>query len=96
MVVFTGYEMDELRSDASRSLLGVTDVLVAGRYIAARRTTNLPLRGSTNQRIHLLTDRYQESMLTESTICEVHIQSEGTLVLTGFPPVELFRERPAR
>jgi anaerobic ribonucleoside-triphosphate reductase activating protein len=85
VVVFTGFDLEELRSPAARSLLAVTDVLVAGRYIAALRTTELALRGSTNQRIHLLTDRYQESMLTASTTCEVHIQGDGTVVLTGLP-----------
>ena len=90
MAVFTGFDLEELRSPAARSLLAVTDLLVAGRYIAALRTTELALRGSTNQRIHLLTDRYIISTLTKTTTCEVHIQSDGTLVLTGLPPAELF------
>ena len=38
----------------------------------------------------VLTDRYIISTLTKTTTCEVHIQSDGTLVLTGLPPAELF------
>jgi anaerobic ribonucleoside-triphosphate reductase activating protein len=89
VVVFTGYDLEELRSAAARSLLAVTDILIAGRYIAARRATNLPLRGSTNQRIHLLTERYTTSAIAGPPTCEVHIDADGGLTLTGFPPPEL-------
>ncbi len=89
VVVFTGYDLAELRSAAAHSLLAVTDILIAGRYIAAQSTTDLPLRGSANQQIHMLTDRYTTSTTTGPPTCEVHIGADGTLILTGFPPPEL-------
>lgn len=89
VVVFTGYDLEELRSAAARSLLAVTDVLITGRYIAAQRTIDLPLRGSANQHLHLLTDRYTMSGRMAPPACEVHIGSDGGLTWTGFPPAEL-------
>jgi len=89
VVVFTGYDLEELRSAAARSLLAVTDILIAGRYIAAQRTIGLPLRGSTNQQLHRLTNRYDMSGLIEAPTCEAHIGSDGGLTWTGFPPSEL-------
>lgn len=89
VVVFTGYDLDELRSATARSLLAVTDVLITGRYIAARRTLDLPLRGSANQQIHALTERYTMSTLTGPPTCEIHIGVDGSLTVTGFPPPEL-------
>jgi anaerobic ribonucleoside-triphosphate reductase activating protein len=44
--VFTGYDLNELSSEPARELLAVADVLVAGRYIMAERTLDMPWRGS--------------------------------------------------
>ncbi len=92
--VFSGYELNELTEPAHRELLAVTDVLVAGRYIEAKRTLMLPWRGSANQSVHFLTGRYSECV-AEATAgsCEVHIDSEGTATVTGFPERALFETR---
>ena len=58
---FSGYTLEELRRSRSRSvheLLGELDVLVDGRY-EAEHSGALPWRGSANQRVHFLTDRYR-------------------------------------
>ncbi|MCX6714976.1 MAG: 4Fe-4S single cluster domain-containing protein [Candidatus Uhrbacteria bacterium] len=44
--------------DGSRELLETLDVLIDGPFIR-QRPTSLPLRGSSNQHLHLLTDRYK-------------------------------------
>ena len=60
LICFTGYRLSELRrmpSDpAVDDLLAETDVLIDGRYVAARNDSR-GLRGSDNQRVHMLTDR---------------------------------------
>lgn len=92
--VFTGYELDELTAPAHRELLAVTDVLVAGRYIEGQRTLTLPWRGSTNQTVHYLTHRYSDSIAAATAgSCEVHIDGEGTTIVTGFPERSLFEIR---
>ena len=53
--MYTGYTWEQitdgLAGEAAKSLLSEIDVLVDGRFIAARRDTSLPFRGSANQRI---------------------------------------------
>jgi anaerobic ribonucleoside-triphosphate reductase activating protein len=60
LICFTGYRLAELRTRPPSlgvpDLLAQTDVLIDGRYVAARNDDR-GLRGSDNQRIHLLTDR---------------------------------------
>jgi len=60
LICFTGYRLAELRAKPPNSgvaaLLAQTDVLIDGRYVAARND-NRGLRGSDNQRVHFLSDR---------------------------------------
>jgi anaerobic ribonucleoside-triphosphate reductase activating protein len=49
---YTGFTIEEIREDPNLSkLLPYIDVLVDGPYIEALRNTDLPFRGSENQRI---------------------------------------------
>lgn len=49
---YTGFTIEEIREDPNLSkLLPYIDVLVDGPYVEALRNTDLPFRGSTNQRI---------------------------------------------
>ena len=86
--VFTGYERSALRSDAQRALLAVTDVLVTGRYVAARHAPDLPWRGSSNQQLHFLTERYGEEDIPRGNEYEVFIAPDGQVTMTGFPELE--------
>jgi anaerobic ribonucleoside-triphosphate reductase activating protein len=60
LICFTGYRLAQLRSSppdpGGPDLLAQADVLIDGRYVA-RRNDNAGLRGSDNQRVHLLTER---------------------------------------
>lgn len=87
--VFSGYALDELVGRAHRELLEVTDVLVAGRYVEARRSLELPWRGSSNQQVHFLTERYSEQDIDGTAAVEVHIAADGGVVFTGFPSSDL-------
>lgn len=49
---YTGFTIEEIREDPNlNKLLPYIDVLVDGPYVEALRNTDLPFRGSTNQRI---------------------------------------------
>jgi anaerobic ribonucleoside-triphosphate reductase activating protein len=85
VVVFTGYEMDELDGADARSLLAHTDLLVAGRYVQGEREEGLPLRGSRNQRLHFLTGRYGPIDVLDAPDAEVHLSPDGAVTVTGFP-----------
>lgn len=56
IMVYSGYTFDELKAKSNDNdyvgkLLGITDILVDGRYIDEQRSLMLLFRGSTNQRI---------------------------------------------
>mgnify|MGYP003299612376 FL=1 len=54
---YTGFTIEEIREDPSLSkLLQYIDVLVDGPYVEALRNTDLPFRGSENQRIIYIND----------------------------------------
>jgi anaerobic ribonucleoside-triphosphate reductase activating protein len=60
LICFTGYRLAELRSRSPgpgvAELLARTDVLIDGRYVAARNDGR-GMRGSSNQQVHMLTGR---------------------------------------
>lgn len=86
--VFTGYALDDLSRPehlALLALLAVTDVVVAGRYVESKRATGLAWRGSANQRVQFLSDRYDPADMNEVAEVESHVDSDGTLTVTRFP-----------
>lgn len=85
VLVFTGYDLDELTRPEQRALLDVSDVVVAGRYIAEQRVSGCALRGSANQRIHFLSDRYSLADMEEVPEVEFILGKDGRLAVTGFP-----------
>lgn len=87
--VFTGYDLDELTRPEHLALLAVTDVVVGGRYVEAERATGLAWRGSANQRVHFLSDRYGPADMAEVAEVEFHVDKDGTLTVTGFPAEEM-------
>lgn len=92
---YTGYTLEALRlgDSGQRRLLERIDVLVDGPYIAERHTDRR-WRGSENQRVHFLTDRYRHlAAATEEhgVALEVTIGSDG-LRWMGIPPLG-FREQ---
>ena len=63
VIVFSGYKLEYLRQrgtlePAIADALEQVDVLIDGVYIEDRNSNNMQMRGSDNQRIHFLTDRY--------------------------------------
>ncbi len=87
-LMFSGYTRDELMAQAlGPAVLAHLDVLVDGRYRADQRA-GLGLRGSTNQRIHLLTARYREAEVAATPPTEIRIAADGSVVLTGVDPLK--------
>src|SRR5262249_61154693 len=62
IMVFSGYTLEQARAMADPhvdALLARTDILVDGPYVRELPDTTRRWIGSTNQRIHFLTDRYR-------------------------------------
>jgi anaerobic ribonucleoside-triphosphate reductase activating protein len=88
-LIFSGFTIDEIRA-REPAVLDTLDVLVDGRYVARERL-GAGLRGSSNQRIHLLSDRHTLAEVEATPVAEVRIAPDGSVVLTGVAPVPLRR-----
>jgi len=92
-LAFSGYTIDEIRGlPGGPDVLARLDVLIDGRYVAADRLAT-GLRGSANQRIHLLTDRHSLAEVEATPVAEIRIGPTGEVVLTGVNPLKL-KPRP--
>ncbi len=86
-LVFTGYTREEVAAMAGAGrLLACVDVLVAGRYDEGQ-PLGTGLRGSANQVVHLLSERYSPADIDAVPDAEVVIDSTGGLTLSGVDPL---------
>jgi anaerobic ribonucleoside-triphosphate reductase activating protein len=92
-LAFSGYTLDEIRAlPGGPDVLARLDVLIDGRYVARDRLAS-GLRGSANQRIQLLTDRYARADVEATPVAEIRIGPTGEVILTGVDPLKL-KQRP--
>lgn len=90
-LAFSGYTIDEIRAlPGGPAVLDRLDVLIDGRYQPAGRLAS-GLRGSANQRIHLLTERYRREDVEDVPVAEIRIGPTGEIVLTGVDPLKIKR-----
>jgi anaerobic ribonucleoside-triphosphate reductase activating protein len=88
-LAFSGYTREEIEAlPSGPEVLARLDVLIDGRYVAAERLAT-GLRGSANQRVLLLTDRYSLADVEATPTGEIRISSTGEVVLTGVDPLKL-------
>jgi len=103
VMVFTGYTIEEARElpdPAVAELLEQTDILVDGRYERDQPDTRRRWIGSTNQRIHFLSERYRadDPCWRQKNTIEIRLDAGG-LSVNGFPArsaVGLWRELPRK
>ncbi|MEW2219068.1 4Fe-4S single cluster domain-containing protein [Streptomyces sp. NPDC006990] len=93
-MAYSGLTYEVLRRGGAdrRALLRRLDLLVDGPYVAALHGS-LRWRGSSNQRLVALTDRYPElrSQPDTSAGIEVSVEPGGALSWAGVPPTPEFR-----
>lgn len=93
VMTFSGHTLKALlgQGEAAQSLLRATDVLVAGPYVREKHTGHIRWVGSSNQKIHYLTPRYQDCPEFNRPGQSIHLNfSDDTMTITGFP--DLFPE----
>ena len=86
VLCFTGYTLEKLTTPAHQMLLSQLDLLIDGPYVD-EMNDGKGLRGSSNQRLHFLTDRllpFRQELEEGSRQLEIHIQGEQT-VAYGIP-----------
>lgn len=99
VMCYTGYRWEQLQQGtaAQKLLLDRIDLLVDGLYIESLHG-DLLWRGSSNQRLLLLSDRYEQILADElakgerSAGLEFGIDVTGAFYFTGVPALKGFRE----
>jgi anaerobic ribonucleoside-triphosphate reductase activating protein len=88
-VLFSGYSLHEIRLIAEGpDIIAHVDVLVAGRFIEEQRLAS-GLLGSSNQEIHVLSDRYCLADLEHTSSAEITIDVQGHVRVSGLDPPHL-------
>jgi anaerobic ribonucleoside-triphosphate reductase activating protein len=86
ILVFSGYTLSHIRSlPGGPGILAHIDVLVAGPY---QQSSHLGsgLLGSANQRLHLLSSRYQPSDFAALPASELILHRDGSVTISGIQP----------
>ncbi|WP_124728305.1 4Fe-4S single cluster domain-containing protein [Staphylospora marina] len=98
VVTYSGYRLEELRA-ASRpdwhALLGVTDILLDGPFMREKADVSRPWVGSSNQRIHFLTDRYaflKPELGRHRNRLEIRLERGGIVTLNGVADMDALQE----
>jgi len=89
VMIFSGYTLEQARAlpePAVAELLALTDILVDGPYVREQPDTRRRWIGSTNQRIHFLTERYRADDPCWQLSNTLEIRLVGLeLTVNGFP-----------
>ncbi len=85
VLCFTGGLIEDLRADSkNKLLLENTDLLIDGPFEIEKTDYSRPWCGSSNQRYHFLTDRYNEEIFTKyKNKVEVNISKNGVVFMNG-------------
>jgi anaerobic ribonucleoside-triphosphate reductase activating protein len=89
VMVYSGYTLEQIRAlpdPAAAELLALTDLLVDGPYVRESPDTQRRWIGSTNQRVHFLTDRYRadDPCWRRPNTLEIRVRGSEVSV-NGFP-----------
>lgn len=89
VMIFSGYTLAEARAlpdPAVAEVLGLTDILVDGRFVRELPDSQRRWIGSTNQQIHFLTDRYRpdDPCWRRRNTLEIRL-TPSALTVNGFP-----------
>ena len=89
VLIYSGYKYNEVKHRCDE-LLSLTDILIDDIYDASQPATD-GWRGSANQTVHFLSDRYKEfAKNLPPNAVEFYVEN-GSVKVTGFPSNELRR-----
>ncbi len=88
LICFTGNKIENLQ-DKYKKILENIDILIDGSYEQEKQDFSRPWVGSSNQKYHFLTNRYDEKILSEyKNKIEVNISKNGTIFINGMGDFE--------
>jgi anaerobic ribonucleoside-triphosphate reductase activating protein len=88
VLLYSGYTLEQIRNIPNgRQILSSVDGLIAGPY-RRELATGSGLLGSSNQKIHLFTQRIQLHELENMPQAEVRIRPDGVVEISGHQPMQ--------
>jgi len=97
-MTFSGYyieDLQKLNKPGWKELIDVTDLFIDGPYEYDKPDQIRPWIGSTNQRIHFLSEKYQSIKDEIEQIpkkLEIYIKKDGTVEANGMIPSEMWKQ----
>ena len=83
VLCFTGKKYKEIKEKYSK-ILPFIDILIDGEFVEEKLDYSRPWVGSSNQKYHFLTKRYDKSILKEyKNKAEINIKKDGKVVING-------------
>jgi anaerobic ribonucleoside-triphosphate reductase activating protein len=81
--IFTGFELNELKTDEQRKLLNLTDTLVYGRFDGSKPNNNQKVWYNPQSR---------EFWDFNNTDVEIDVDDNGDINISGFPTLDLISD----
>lgn len=88
LMLYSGYRWAQLEAAGKTEVLNFTDIFVEGPYLHAQRDMHLRWRGSSNQVVHFLSDRYRDHLKEEAREIELLFHPDGSITTYGYPDPE--------
>ena len=85
VVVFTGYEYENIKNKPEiKELINYIDILIDGKFDSSKKDFSRPWVGSTNQKYHFFSDKYNESILTKyKNKFELRVDEKNKIFING-------------
>lgn len=95
VLCFTGGLIEDLRKNPeNQKLLDNIDLLIDGEFMIDKLDYSRPWCGSSNQRYHFLTGRYNEEIFTKyKNKVELNISRDGTVFMNGMGNFEEIQQK---
>jgi anaerobic ribonucleoside-triphosphate reductase activating protein len=92
VVIYSGFTFEEIHAKGYGAILEHCDILIDGRFEAQHRDLDLTWRGSSNQRILFLSNRYPNLQPDESREIEIVLDEDGSETVYGYPENWMLRK----
>jgi anaerobic ribonucleoside-triphosphate reductase activating protein len=90
VILFTGYEIEELTSPEQKEFLSLCDIIICGRFDITKLNRYLHFRGSDNQRVIINSKRFKNYRIKDgqNTVL-LQVDSNGEIACKGFPDEDM-------
>jgi len=89
IILYTGYEIEELHEMKKTEIFRYIDILISGRFVENLKTMQGGLIGSSNQQFIFFTKKYSMKDLSKINESEISIDENGKISIYGYETNDL-------